>query len=220
MGQIYAQVTFPHRSLIPADAAMNTFFFTGVDDPEDQATSAFGRLVTFYNVASGSATIPIKNYLSGELLVTGARVKIYNMDDPEPRVPILDESLGLSSPTPVNAVNFPAEVAVGLSYRADPESGVAPARRRGRIYLGPLNTGAGTGSTTATARPTALMQSNCAQACKQLAIASPVGTRWAVHSRVSGTYAIITNGYVDDAYDTQRRRGVDTTSRVGWEVEI
>lgn len=215
MGQIHCQVTFPHNSLIAADSVVNTFSFTGIDNVEDQAIVAKGKLLAFYNTVAAGQVNPIKAYLSSELALLSARIKVYDASDPEPRVPILDVALGTTSVTPLNTQNLPGEVALAASYAAEAESGVAAARRRGRIYLGPLNVGAGSGSGATPSRPTTQFRSDVAKACQALA-GSPVGTLWAVWSRKNSAYYVITRGYVDDAWDTQRRRGVATTTRTGW----
>lgn len=216
MGQIHCQVTLPSKSLIAADSVVNTFSFTGVDNVEDQAVVALGKLKAFYNDVNTSGTpAALKTYFSGEINFAGARIKVYDASDPEPRVPILDESLGASAATPASASNLPAEVALCLSYAADIESGQKAARRRGRIYLGPLCTYASDGATGATARPNVNVIANMKVAAETLSD-GPVGTQWCVWSRVANTYAIITHGYIDNAFDTQRRRGPDPTTRTGW----
>lgn len=215
MGQIHCQVTLPHKSLIAADNVINTFNFTGVDDTEDQATAAVGIIKAFYNDLADTQVNPVKYYFSGEINFGGARIKIYDLADPEPRVPILDESLGTTNVTPGSSTNLPGEVAVCLSYSAAAESGVSAARRRGRIYLGPLCTTASTGTTAIAARPLAGMLLDMSKAAAELA-SGPVGTQWCVWSRVNNAFYPIVQGYLDNAFDTQRRRGVATTTRTGW----
>lgn len=216
MGQILCQVRIPHRSLIGANDVVNTFNFTGIDNVEDQATVALGLIKVFYNDLTDLQTSAVKNYLSGELNPAGTRIKIYDASDPEPRVPILDESLGVTGPSPASTTNLPGEVAVGLSYTAAITSGVPAARRRGRIYLGPLNAGATEGVANAPQRPSSVFMLNLSRAAKGLSD-GPIGTRWAVYSRRDDAFRPIVAGYVDNAFDTQRRRGVDATARIAFE---
>lgn len=220
MPHIYAQVTIPHRSLVTADNVVNTFHFTGVDDVEDMTTAIYGRLADFYNDADSPQTLPLKNYLSGDLNPAGTRVKMYDWADPEPRVPVLDESLGVSAATPVDAENLPSEVSLCLSYLSAPESGGRPARRRGRLYLGSFNTGVLQGTSTSSSRPSTTFVGNVVAAGKRLATANTLGAQWVVWSRRDSEAHEIVRGYVDNAWDTQRRRGVPSTSRSVWEVEI
>lgn len=220
MPHIFAQVNLPNRNLIAADGAMNTFHFTGIDDVEDMCIAIKVRLEAFYDDVPVGGTNPLKNYLSGELAITSTRVKMYDMADPEPRVPVFDDTLGLSSATPLSSSNLPGEVALCTSYLAAAESGGHPARRRGRLYIGPLCNAVMASSTTTAARPSSTFISDLYRTTKDLAGASTLGARWVVWSRVDQAAHAIVRGYVDNAFDTQRRRGVESTSRSLWEVEI
>lgn len=218
MAHIFVQVRIPHRNLIPADAVINTFHFTGVDGAGDMISAILPRLTSFWN--DGSPTIPLKNFYSGELSWGGARAKFYDWDDPEPRAPLADESLGITSATPESTTNLPGEVALCSSYRAPLESGEIPARRRGRIYIGPLCSAVLLTGTTVPTRPSSTFRTCVAEATQRLAEDSTLGARWVVWSRVNSSASPIEFGWVDDAFDTQRRRGVAATTRTNWSVEI
>lgn len=215
MARIHCQVRIPHKSLINEDAVINTFNFTGVADAETMAPLALGMLKVFYNDLSTPQVTRIKDLLSYELAVAGTRIKIYDLADPEPRVPILDESLGVTDATSSSNPNLPGEVCIGVSYRSEAESGVVAARRRGRIYLGPLRPTVSEGTTSSAARPSAAARLSIALAAAELA-SGPIGCQWAVWSRTNDAMYPIIGGYIDDAYDTQRRRGVRTSSRQGF----
>lgn len=215
MGQILCQVRIPHRNLLGSDDVVNTFNFTGVDNVEDQATQALGMLKVFYNDLTGLQAVAVKNWMSGELDFAATRIKVYDHADPEPRVPILDESLGVSANSPSASTNLPGEVSVAISYAAELESGEVQRRRRGRIFLGPLNTGISNSTGTTSARPSGPAQTALAIAAGELA-SGPLGTRWAVWSRANDAFYPIVGGYVDNSFDTQRRRGVATTTRVAF----
>lgn len=219
MPQILGQVVIPHQDQLAHDAVVNTFNFTGVDDVEDMCTAAYGRLQEFYEDAPGGSTNGLIRFMSTELNYPGARLKFYNQDDPEPRVPIFDESMGLVQTSPVGSTNLPGEVAVCTSYSAAAESGTNPRRRRGRLYIGPLNIGASTATNGVAARPSGPFITCLEGTTQRLAEASTLGCAWAVYSRRGSSFAIIEKGYVDNAFDTQRRRGVNPTTRTPWEVE-
>lgn len=198
---------------------VNTFHFTGIDDTGDMITAIIGRLNDFWeNVPSGAAE-SLNEFLSGELNLPGTRIKVYDLADPEPRAPIADESLGLANVTRLATQNLPGEVAVCSSYRGPLVSGQLPARRRGRIYVGPLNTAALSGSNAFPARPGSALIATLAGSTRDLAEASTLGCIWAVWSRKNEEMVPIEYGWVDNAFDTQRRRGVDPTSRNNWQVE-
>lgn len=217
MPHLFAQVRIPHRNLIPADSVINTFHFTGVDDIGDMVSAVLPRLRDFWNANAPST--PLKNFYSSELNMPGARAKFYNWDDPEPRAPIADESLGITAPAFESTTNLPGEVALCTSYRGPLESGEIPARRRGRIYIGPLNAATIQSSSTNPARPASAFRTCVAEATERLATESTLGAGWVVWSRVNGSATPIEFGWVDDAFDTQRRRGVAATTRTNWQVE-
>jgi hypothetical protein len=110
-----------------------------------------------------------------------------------------------------------------LSYRGLLTPGVPDRRNRGRVYLGPLvrdNSAVENGDV----RPTSTAINKLAGAGDFLATSFGVVdvVSWCVYSRRQRglgvpveQYAIpVTSIHVDNAYDTQRRRGRDATSRV------
>jgi hypothetical protein len=116
---------------------------------------------------------------------------------------------------------LPLEVAVVLSLHADltgiPEhSGTTRprARRRGRLYIGPLNTSAIDVYTTSPKVPRVAAQfmSDLQVATKALSTALGAGM-WSVASRVEHDAAAIVGGFIDDRPDVQRRRRPDPLSR-------
>lgn len=219
MPHIYAQVTIPHRSLIRADDVMNTFHFTGIDDVEDMCTAIAERLLAFYNAPPPGGTNELKDYLSGELNPTLTRVKMYDWADEEPRVPVFDAALGVTTASPLETANLPGEVALCTSYQATPVSGVAAARRRGRLYIGPLNVGVILGGGSSPSRPSGTFMGDMWRTTKRLCDANTLGAQWVVWSRRNEAAYEIAQGYVDNSFDTQRRRGVETTNRFGWTAD-
>ena len=88
---------------------------------------------------------------------------------------------------------------------------VARPRKRGRIYLGPLR--ADTGTTVGNViRPSTAIRTNVAGAGATLIDLSGV-VRWGVLSQADEVIWQIDHGFIDDAFDTQRRRGEDPTAR-------
>lgn len=139
---------------------------------------------------------------------------------------------------------LPREVALAMSFHGDlspvPEEGAvaaipssesaidqgAPAthsghtrpraRRRGRIFLGPLATSAlRVTSGTAEQRPHQTVIDTLATAAGQLHTGTMVtaGEVWIVGSRRDNIGYPVTGGWVDDEFDTQRRRQIKPTAR-------
>lgn len=218
-GFVRAQVSLPCGSGIPADDAVNTFYFqsSGIDAAA-VATSAQGKLTTFYQAIDG----PL---LSGASIVGPLRTQFYDLTDPAPRVPILE---GTITVTLGIGAGLPSECAICLSFQGDVVSGQSQARRRGRVYIGPLDADVATASggrvTVAAASVTALTgaASTLAGGTPALeaiwSVFSPTtaGPAPWVESTLESAMTFVTNGWVDNAFDTQRRRGTEATARTLW----
>lgn len=216
-----AQVTIPLDSALPEDSFVNTFYFDGDDTLGEDLDSEYHSVVynllqTFYQ--------SIDAYLANSV-ASPATLKIYDMRDPLPRVP---EFTGTIPLTDSAQPPLPSEVALCVSFQADPVSGVAQARRRGRVFIGPLPSTASFAVVTAgQLRPHTALVGAFADAANAMADgADTVGgshVSWAVYSptldaigTIDDAFNDVTNGWVDNAYDTQRRRGAAPSSRTLW----
>lgn len=198
--------TLPFFSLDSKDVATNTFHFSTVATPDSAERLAIAaRLDAFYSA--------IDLYLSPVISQSLCTYKFFDLADPPPRVPVETiPTVGLTFGTN----GLPEEVAICLSYLATPVSGEPIARRRGRIYLGPLSTTAiGQASSSAFTRISSATRTALGNAAAVLADQSEA-SQWCVYSPTDGIARQIKNGYVDDAADTQRRRGRVTTARTIW----
>lgn len=202
MPDYLAQVTLFPQSNVLADASVNTFSFTAVSDADlpDIRTA----LVAEYNgvVARFSAAVRQNNHL----------IKIYDRSDATPRAPKFLANWNFASAPTGNPL--PTEVALVLSFQGDQVSGIPQARRRGRVYFGPLNVG----NSDTNGRPNATTLADFANFGTSLLAASDAAANWSwvVWSDVMGGPAFITNGWLDDEFDTQRRRGRSSTARTLW----
>jgi hypothetical protein len=90
-------------------------------------------------------------------------------------------------------------------------SGQPQARKRGRIYLGPFDTT----QLNADGRILPACQTTIRNAAQALLTASDVALdwSWAVYSPTNASGVIVDNGWVDNEWDTQRRRGRAATTR-------
>jgi hypothetical protein len=223
MGHALVQVRFARDNGLPEDVVINTFHFesaagTLVTNLEAQAFA--GRVSDFYLNTYAPSTVPVRTYISNVLANVGHEIRVYDMGLPKPRAPIYTQALAMTT----GGSALPSEVAICLSYRAPLISGVPPARRRGRIYIGPLGTGTNVLGVTdiSDVRPQPTMQNTLVDSALG-ALATP-GTSgpWVVASQPDplGPYTLstITHLWVDNAFDTQRRRGAKPTSRVTRDV--
>lgn len=216
---IRALVTLPSGTGIPADAATNTFHFSSesAGSPVAAAEAAVTALETFYQALDG--------VLFGSTVVTPAAVKCYDLTDTSPRVPVVEDTIVLST---VAGNCLPTECSICLTGEGVPVSGQNQARRRGRVYLGPLLQ---SNITTASGRVIvhASTISAIVSAAQALAgITGPPDIIWSVfsptlagpepwsESQLNSAFTAITRGWVDNAMDTQRRRGTEPTARTLW----
>jgi len=213
-----AQVTIPRRSNVPADACVNTFGFRVTGDVNSTELDTIAdALLDFYNGTGAVSGQKISDYLSGGLNASVSRLKIYDMADAEPRPPVYDETLAINNNASTN--HLPGEVALCLSFKAENEAGVPPARRRGRVYIGPLSQGAIGSAGNYDLRPLTQFQQSLVDAGARLVTDMPDGTanevRWCVVSNTPtiGAFDVV-QCWADNAFDTQRRRGVAATSRI------
>ncbi len=191
---------------IGRDAATNTFHFNTV--------TAWTTTIRIEIVAALKAFYDaMGNQRSNHLAPSQAHVAFYDLSFPKPRAPLEDVSLGLSALQAANAL--PHEVALCVSYQAIRASGIPQARRRGRIYLGPF------GSTTAdntTGRPSTATRAAAVAGANALLSASnsAINWKWIIHSPTHPDAEVtntVTNGWVDDEWDIQRRRGLVASAR-------
>lgn len=210
------QAIWANVSGLAADSVVNTFHSQALSLAEAQAFVP--RIKAFYDTAHGAATNPITAYLARTL--TGAvTVKTYDLSTAPPRSPV-DVQTWISV-LGTTTGPLPDEVALVASYKADPVPGVPAGRLRGRIYLGPFGVQASKGYVGNTQfdapnRPLAALITTVAEACTYLAtLTAGVGV-WSTFSPTGAGAHIVTNGFVDNAWDTQRRRGVDPTARTLW----
>lgn len=227
-----AQVALTNDSLLARDLAVCTYHFetSGIGDEQDALDDIGTALAGFY------ATFD--DLLSENLVQVGGRhTKIYNLADEPPRSPVWEEVANLSS---LGTTALPNELAVCLSYRGAIESGVNRRRNRGRVFIGPLS-GVWPVDSAGDVRPSLTHRTTLADGAGTwlLPVATPTyggDIAWSVFSRYDAlglavgapppssephyTLGQLANGFrpivtawVDDSFDTQRRRGLAPTSR-------
>lgn len=207
-------------SLLPEDRFVNVFHFHNpvVGDPTVAINTCLNELEdALTQVVAGGNSLSqfISPYVS-----RSAKLVAYDMLTGEPRVPIT-RNITLSS---TSAGGYAEEVAVVLSTHGTPP--VTP-RRRGRMYFGPLVDSAtciAAGTVSAPARPSSASAAHMVQAllgfgAKLMNDSTTANLPWSIRSTVPAeNYVPIVGGYVDNALDTQRRRGPAPTTRLTFGV--
>lgn len=218
---ILAKIEMKHTSGLLEDTCVNTLHFGG--SPVGANFLAITQAIDqFYNQVHSGSGRALSEFLSSELSRADlVQVKYYE-DKPKPapgapslpNLPVATGAFFLQPPIS-QGNNLPEEVAVVMSFQGPPLTGVSQASRRGRIYVGPLIIAALTGG----GRPTASFIAGLVGAGQRLNDASAVAggaNEWGVYSPTNDTFTPVTNGWVDDAADTQRRRGQSPTLRTTW----
>ena len=208
-----ALVTIPMDGLVPADYPTNTWYFDGDDGNADASywSGAHTLLTTFYQA--------IDQGIFPQQVATSFNVKYYDMRDPTPRAPEFEDAIAITSTGDM----LPAECAVCLSFQAQITSGLNQKRRRGRIFLGPIQSAVGTvvNSQVRVSSTARTLITGAAAALEDgIALATTGTLKWAVYSptthaesNIDDAFNDVTDGWVDDAFDTQRRRGPKPSTR-------
>ncbi len=197
---------------VPEDVIINTFAFgTATPGPPtaSELTAITNSIIDFYagsTSPNGTLASMMTNFLTN---LAKHEVRLYDLSQPKgtPPVKVTTFALAVSSNQ-----QLPAEVALCLSFKAAPQVGVPAARLRGRVYIGPLSTAALGVSSNSDIRPATVLQNILADA--GLRLAGAAGHDLSVFSRVRGQLAPVVELWVDNAFDTQRRRGAKPTSRI------
>jgi len=210
MANISAAVILQGLSNLAEDRFVTTWHFSNGDAYGDHAAGVANALIAFYNTDYGGASIASRLSPWVSRALNGAEVRTYNMADLSPREPLI-QPFQLNAMRVGAVTQCPEEVAVCLTLEAAPP---VTRSRRGRVYVGPWTSDAvGAASVSTPTRVGGQIITTLKGAATALQAA---GLGWSVYSRKNGTFAPIVGGYVDNAFDVQRRRGPDPTSRTVW----
>nr|CRY97356.1 hypothetical protein [uncultured prokaryote] len=200
MPAIFTQVVLHTLDAIPANYITNTF---SCDVASDFA-------ITDWHTELAARYDAIHSVFSPNVAQLNHEIISYGRTDPEPRIPL--KRTVFSFATATSGVPMPSEAALCLSFQAGKVSGGNQARRRGRVYLGPFSSTYLGGD----GRPSSGLITIIKDFGDDLLAASiasdPVFT-WQVYSTVNESSVDVTEGWVDNAWDTQRRRGLEPSSR-------
>lgn len=218
---------------LPEDDVLTTYHWeTSEGSPTAPVASALnGHVAAAWEAITSPGTAKPSTWISPEISrTTKPTCKTYAISGGSPLA--VDDWLAMTASS--FDQGLPSEVALCLSYAADltgileeapddADADSAPerprARRRGRIYVGPLILTCATA--TEPVRPIDTMRNDLLGLAVALgnptnATLTAVATKWVVHSDPGfggANYEIVT-AWVDNAFDTQRRRGVKATGRL------
>jgi len=223
-------IIFNTISGIVADQVVNTMLLQTATEPGTPAeiTDQVVFISSFYNNNGAVSGKSIANYL-GSMLSRASQavtVKQYDvsghLDGSAHGSPINVGHFTLQPPT-AGFLDLPEEVAVVLSYHSlltnIPQEGpgvIRPAaRHRGRIYIGPLTSAAVSSDATThqTVVAPTLRQTLVDASTALLALPDAQWMQW---SRTSALATSVHGGFIDDSFDTMRKRGPKARSRSQW----
>jgi hypothetical protein len=193
------QVIFQGATGLSRDRFVNTLHFDG-----DFGTSQMDELWTQFRAfgdtwlgsMAGGTVHEIRSYAPG-LNPTG---------------PELRKNYALTS---ANASGGPGEVALCLSYGTEDDPDSTVPRGRGRIYLGPFVSTAVSANRPSTGLQNALL--TLGEGIASVGFAA--NTTWVMRSQRDASYKKIESIWVDDSWDTQRRRGLTPTIKTKRDVQ-
>jgi hypothetical protein len=215
MAIVQAQAIFERLTLLPRDRCINTWHFSVASTVPSGAEldDIRTKLSNFYFTAT--TNLAVARFFSANL-ISPMTIRYYNMDEPAPRPPIRSDTV-IWVPEP-SGTSLPSEVAVVMSYRGTP--GNMPIKNnRGRIYLGPLREVSGEQSFNDWRPGPGFRQAIQGAGTALIAAGSTGLSAWVVYSPtrkalgLSPVFSLVDDGYVDNAFDTQRRRGLAPTTR-------
>lgn len=204
---------------LPEDAVINDFAFRwiGTGNPiESDLNEVAGVVSGFYRTGTTSAAV---GWWISETIDRGAthQLEVYSISAGGSPIYTTD---WLGPPTVGATDNLPNEVAGVLSFHGDltgvlEESGATRprARRRGRVFIGPLIPAA-----VAISDPNPMLSTTFTATLRSKATAmyddaETKDWRWCVWSRANDELYPVVGGWTDNAPDTQRRRGPKATGR-------
>lgn len=199
-------VMYPTTNLL-RDATVNTFHVDTVSGPPDFA----------------ALSLAWETFMSGQraLFADSVRqfdhvLKVYNLADPEPRAPVYEDTWSFSEA--LVGEMLPPEVALCISFEGGRVSGEDQARKRGRIYLGPFDI-----QYTVDGRPNPDVCSDLVAAFSTfIESLNAAGFYFVVYSRANAATVAVERVWVDEEWDTQRRRGRESTgsATTAWFAQV
>jgi len=207
------QASLQASSLLPEDESTNVRYYETsplLTDAqyEAQAAEVAALWEAYYD--------HIRGFLS-KLLTGVGEIKFYNLDDPSPRFPFWIETINFAPVATTDTA--PAEVAVVSSFQAVPVAGTPQARRRGRNFLGPIAANSIVGATGLVSPAFTGFIKVAEQTFRNGFATLTDPADWVVvhaANSASPVASVVDNGWIENAPDTQRRRGRGSTLRDAW----
>jgi hypothetical protein len=204
MPAIRAQVILKTVSNVPADYVTNSFCFDGADT-HTSVTALTTALKNFYD--------QLRPHVGFSSIAQNLHeVKFYDLPGVKPNYPFATTTWNFGTAPVGNP--YASECCVCLSFQGQKTPGFPQSRRRGRLYIGPCSDAIALAGRPVAATVTGV--STQAGLFKTAVSAITGDVKWAVWSVRDQLAVEITDGWVDNAWDIQRRRGILPTARTAF----
>lgn len=214
------QVVVPRVTGLPEDDAVMTWNFqvAGGDYDSDYRLALATKLISFYQDGDrdngwGAGIAAPTSKLSSLVVSAGWDFKFYTRN-------VVDNSLSFdevfgNSMTGLSATaGLPEETALRLTAHAVLDGTEADRTRRGGWFFGPGIVSAGAETVGGRVRPTAALRRALLQGARWLLdTQGDLDTAWVIYSEKEHSASPVFMGFVDDAFDTIRKRGPGATVR-------
>jgi hypothetical protein len=202
---VKAQVQIQNVSGLPRDMFVNTFYFSAVTLDEAGKSAMVQAIARFYreNASIGSN---ISSWWGKQVATDGHRIKLYDMTTQPTGPPVHDAPFSRAGTT--TEEGLPNEIALCMSFYSVNNA----KRNRGRVYLGPFKKSAAESTEDGDSRPASTLLTCIKEAGARLR--SDMAGAWSVYSKADGAWKTVTNGWVNNAWDVQRRRGARESTRL------
>lgn len=214
---VIAQVVILNDDGLPRDEVTNSLHF---HKPESMPYATFvaglgPAVASLYNTIGTGMTSKVSSYMSNANQTGSSQATVNMYDGSVPVHERIPTPFTFTLGAPTSGTDLPNEVALCLSFKRQ-EPGVGSfASQRGRIYIGPLSLSAITNGTSGPV-PTSAFITDLVHAginMKTAVRAIGDGADHCVFSPRLNKLFVVTSYWVDNAMDTQRRRGPRATSR-------
>ena len=209
-------VTLPYESGLPQDVAVNTFAIGGSIADADGTDIAIA-VSNFWLSNGGSADPALGSYIGHhvERADDACRIEVADINLATGALsPQVEIGRFTMTPNPIGTGDLPLEVALCTSVSTSAAGG--DQSTKGRWYLGPFNTTALDDGFTRGLPATELVNQLAFSTFLLAQALDAAGHRLQVWSRKNGTALDVVRGWVDNEFDTQRRREINASSRTSW----
>lgn len=183
---------------LPEDQFVNTLAWNGdgLPDWDSWAQDLADAVRTLWQQLSGTGS----PFYPNDTVARSFQVRVYNPEDAGAPPMVATGTLPFNT-----SLALPTECAAVLSFYA----GSNRPRQRGRIFVGPMSTQ----SLLASGRMATDVITRLTTLATGLKAFGGDSYQWSVYSRVDDVHRELTAGWVDNAFDTQRRRGLTSNVR-------